>query len=96
MNHSKAVKTVGYIGLGNAGYSMASNLPKHSFRVVVYDIDPDKVQKAAKEWENTTASNGDAKSFQDCDVVVTMLPQGKVVREVILGDRGIATGLKPG
>jgi 3-hydroxyisobutyrate dehydrogenase-like beta-hydroxyacid dehydrogenase len=96
MNHSKAVKTVGYIGLGNAGYSMASNLPKHGFRVVVYDIDPDKVQKAAKEWENTTASNGDPKSFQDCDVVVTMLPQGKVVREVILGDRGIATGLKPG
>jgi 3-hydroxyisobutyrate dehydrogenase-like beta-hydroxyacid dehydrogenase len=96
MNHSKAVKTVGYIGLGNAGYSMASNLPKHGFCVVVYDIDPDKVQKAAKEWENTIASNGDANSFQDCDVVVTMLPQGKVVREVILGVRGIATGLKPG
>jgi 3-hydroxyisobutyrate dehydrogenase-like beta-hydroxyacid dehydrogenase len=96
MNHSKAVKTVGYIGLGNAGFSMASNLPKHGFRVIVYDIDSGKVQKAAKEWENTTASNGDAKSFQDCDVVVTMLPQGKVVREVILGNRGITAGLRSG
>jgi 3-hydroxyisobutyrate dehydrogenase-like beta-hydroxyacid dehydrogenase len=96
MDKYNAVKTVGYIGLGNAGFSMASNLPKHGFRVVVYDIDSAKVQKAATEWDNTTASNGDAESFQDCDVIVTMLPQGKVVREVILGDRGIAKGLKPG
>ncbi|KAJ4362171.1 hypothetical protein N0V95_001519 [Ascochyta clinopodiicola] len=91
----KTVKTVGYIGLGNAGFSMASNLPKNGFKVVVYDIDTDKVQKAAEEWENTTASDGSAESFKDCDMVVTMLPQGKVVREVIVG-KGIAKALRPG
>lgn len=95
-NTVKTVKTVGYVGLGNAGFSMASNLPKQGFHVVVYDIDSAKVEKAAREWENTTASNGDAESFRECDVVVTMLPQGKVVREVVLGDRGIAKKLKPG
>ena len=91
----KAVKTVGYIGLGNAGFSMASNLPKNDFNVVVYDIDIEKVQKAAKEWKNTTASDGSAESFKDCDMIVTMLPQGKVVREVII-DQGIAKVLAPG
>lgn len=91
----KTVKTVGYIGLGNAGFSMASNLPKNGFNVVAFDIDTEKVQKAAKEWENTTASNGSAESFKDCDVIVTMLPQGKVVREVSIG-KGIQKALKPG
>lgn len=89
------VKTVGYIGLGNAGFSMASNLPKNGFNVVVYDIDIEKAQKAAREWENTVASDGSAESFKDCDVIVTMLPQGKVVREVIIG-KGIAKALRPG
>lgn len=87
----KTVKTVGYIGLGNAGFSMASNLPKNDFNVVVFDIDTDKVQKAAREWKNTTASDGSAESFKDCDMIVTMLPQGKVVREVIIG-KGIEKG----
>lgn len=91
----KAVKTIGYIGLGNAGYSMASNLPKSGFYVVVYDIDTARVQKAAKEWENTTASDGSAESFKHCDMIVTMLPQGKVVREVII-EQGIASALRPG
>ena len=90
-----AIKTVGYIGLGNAGFSMASNLPKNGFSVVVYDIDTERVQKAAKEWKNTTASDGSAESFRDCDMIVTMLPQGKVVREVIIG-KGIDKALKPG
>ncbi|KAJ8106062.1 hypothetical protein OPT61_g9788 [Boeremia exigua] len=91
----KAVETVGYIGLGNAGFSMASNLPKKGFNVVVYDIDAEKVQKAAQEWENTAASDGSAESFKDCDMIVTMLPQGKVVREVVIG-KGIAKALRPG
>lgn len=89
------IKTVGYIGLGNAGFSMASNLPKNGFDVVVYDIDAEKVQKAAKEWKKTTASDGSAESFKDCDMIVTMLPQRKVVREVIVG-KGIAKALRPG
>jgi 3-hydroxyisobutyrate dehydrogenase-like beta-hydroxyacid dehydrogenase len=53
MATSKAPRTVspvGYIGLGNAGFPMASNLPKNSFNVVVYDIDTEKAHKAAKEW----------------------------------------------
>lgn len=92
---SKPIRTVGYIGLGNAGFSMASNLPKSGFNVIVYDIITDRVHEAVKQWKNTTASDGSAESFKDCDMIVTMLPQGKVVREVIIG-KGIAKALRPG
>lgn len=89
-------RTVGYIGLGNAGYSMASNLPKAGFHLIVHDADSSKAQKAASEWQNTTASKGEPSAFADCEVIITMLPQGKIVREVLLGSEGIAPALKPG
>lgn len=95
-NGAPAVKSVGYIGLGNAGFSMASNLPRAGYQLVVHDADAAKAEKAAKEWKNTTASNGDPQAFANCEVIVTMLPQGKVVREVLLGKNGIASGLKAG
>ncbi|CAK1360441.1 2-(hydroxymethyl)glutarate dehydrogenase [Cercospora beticola] len=91
-----AVKNVGYIGLGNAGFSMASNLPKAGYHVVVHDVNEAQVQKAVSEWPNTTAANGKAEAFADCEVIVTMLPQGKIVREVLLGKDNFARCLKPG
>lgn len=93
---SSSVKSVGYIGLGNAGFSMASNLPKSGYKLVVHDIDEAKVAKAASEWKNTTAAKGRPEAFADCEVIVTMLPQGKIVREVLLGEGGLARDLKPG
>jgi len=90
------VKSVGYIGLGNAGFSMASNLPKSGYKLVVHDADTTKAQRAASEWQNTTASEGRAEAFADCEVIITMLPHGGIVREVLLGKDGIAQALKPG
>lgn len=75
---------------------MASNLPKQNFKLIVHDADNSKVQRAVSEWKNTSASNGDAEAFKDCDVIVTMLPQGEIVRDVVLGEGGIARGLKDG
>ncbi|KAL2404111.1 hypothetical protein ABEF95_003049 [Exophiala dermatitidis] len=91
-----SVKTVGYIGLGKAGASMASNLPRAGFNLVVRDADPAREQKFAQDNPNTVVAEAGPYGFRDCDVVVTMLPQGKVVREVVLGENGIAKGLKPG
>lgn len=93
---AQSTKYVGYIGLGNAGFSMASNLPKAGYHLVVHDADQSKAEKAAKEWKNTTASGGKAEAFSQCEVIITMLPQGKIVREVLFGQNGIAKGLKEG
>lgn len=96
VNMAPSLKYVGYIGLGNAGFSMASNVPKAGYHLVVHDADQSKVERAAKEWKNTTASGGQAEAFSECEVIVTMLPQGKIVREVLFGNKGIAKGLKAG
>lgn len=94
--NGNAIKNVGYIGLGNAGFSMASNIPKSGYKLIVHDVDTTKVQKAVSEWPNTTASNGQPEAFKDCEVVIAMLPQGKVVRDVLFGKANIASGLRPG
>lgn len=90
------LKSVGYIGLGNAGFSMASNIPKSGYRLVVHDADASRVEKATEEWPNTVASGGKFEGFADCEVIITMLPDGKVVRDVLLGKDNLARMLKPG
>jgi 3-hydroxyisobutyrate dehydrogenase-like beta-hydroxyacid dehydrogenase len=64
--------------------------------MIVRDADHDREQRFAKENPNVTIAEPGPEGFKDCDVVITMLPQGKVVREVVLGENGIARGLKPG
>lgn len=86
--------TVGYIGLGKAGASMASNLPRAGFKLVVRDADPEREKSFAAANPGTTVAEAGPAGLKDVDMLVTMLPQGKVVREVVLGSNGIAQHLK--
>ena len=88
--------SVGWIGLGNAGYPMAACLGKKGYRLLVRDADLTRGIKFVEEYPKCRAVTMAADSFADCDVVVTMLPNGKVVREVVLGDNGIAKHMKAG
>ncbi len=65
----------GFIGLGNMGAPMASNLVAAEHEVVGYDI-----SAAIPEGVGTAASAAEAAAGRD--VVVTMLPDGAVLREV--------------
>lgn len=93
--------TVGYIGLGNAGYPMAACLAKKGYRLVVYDAAMTPATTFVEEFPQCTtlaAVSGavDTSAFSECSVVITMLPNGKIVRDVLLGENGIASSLKPG
>jgi 3-hydroxyisobutyrate dehydrogenase-like beta-hydroxyacid dehydrogenase len=88
--------SVGWIGLGNAGYPMAACLGKKGYRLVVRDADPERGVKFVEEYPKSRVATMTADTFADCDVVVTMLPNGKVVREVVLGENGIAKHMKAG
>jgi 3-hydroxyisobutyrate dehydrogenase-like beta-hydroxyacid dehydrogenase len=88
--------TVGYIGLGNAGYPMAACLAKKGHRLLVRDADPARGIKFVADYPKCRVATSDPDSFQDCDIVFTMLPNGAVVKDVLLGERGIAPHLKPG
>jgi len=77
---------------------MAANIAKAGYSILVHDADTSRVTLFVKEYSSNAkaASSGGGDSFKDVDVLITMLPNGKVVREVLLGENGIAKTLKAG
>jgi 3-hydroxyisobutyrate dehydrogenase len=80
---------VAFVGLGNMGAPMAANLVRAGFDVVGIDADPARATAWASEHGARSAQSlGDV--IADVDVVVTMLPTGAEVGEVLLGAAGSA------
>lgn len=79
--------TIGFVGLGNMGGPMASNLVAAGHTVKVFDLVPDLVAsvKGAQGCESA------ADAAQGVDVFVSMLPAGQHVRGLYIGTDG-----KPG
>ena len=85
---------IAFIGLGNMGLPMAQNLIKAGHQVEGVDVNPaalDKL-KAAGGTSVETAKTAGARA----DVVITMLPAGKQVRDVYLGPNGIIENANAG
>jgi 3-hydroxyisobutyrate dehydrogenase len=78
---------VGFIGIGNMGQPMTRNLLKAGWKVTVYDVDAAKTQRFATESGAAAAASLTALA-KNSDVVITMLPDGHVVRRVALGKEG--------
>jgi 3-hydroxyisobutyrate dehydrogenase len=88
---------VGFVGVGNMGWPMASNLARAGHDVVVYDIDRSRAERFAAEFGARRAASL-AELGQAVDVVVTMLPTGQIVRSVMLEmeQGGLAAALPAG
>jgi 3-hydroxyisobutyrate dehydrogenase len=93
--------TVGWIGIGNMGWPMARNAKKAGIDIAVYDVDQGRMGKFAEEFDAKRAPTLKALAEMS-DVIVTIVPDGKVVRQICLGadkpgegDR-LADGFKPG
>ena len=71
---------IAFIGLGNMGGPMAANLVKGQHQVTAFDLTPAAVAAAVEKGARKAASAAEA--VKDAEIVVTMLPQGKHVREV--------------
>ena len=85
--------TVGFVGLGRMGWPMAANLARAGYPLVVRDADRDVEVRFADELG--AASGREAGAFASAGVVITMLPDGRVVQDAILAD-GIADALGSG
>ncbi|WP_372675103.1 3-hydroxyisobutyrate dehydrogenase, partial [Aquicoccus sp.] len=66
---------IGFIGLGNMGAPMATNLAKAGHEVTGFDT-------AEVTIEGVTMANSAAEAASGQDVVITMLPNGKILRSV--------------
>jgi 3-hydroxyisobutyrate dehydrogenase len=78
---------IGFIGLGNMGGPMAANLIKAGHTVRGYDIVPRALQAFAESGGIPT--QGAREAVADAELVLTMLPMGRHVREVYAGEGGI-------
>ncbi|MFT5450070.1 MAG: 3-hydroxyisobutyrate dehydrogenase [Gammaproteobacteria bacterium] len=84
---------IGFVGLGNMGGHMARNLVKAGHQVKGFDLSEEALNFAAQAGVIAVGSVKEAAS--DVDVVVTMLPVGSNVREVMLED-GVLAAAAPG
>ncbi|MDI1287708.1 MAG: 3-hydroxyisobutyrate dehydrogenase [Reyranella sp.] len=71
---------IAFIGLGNMGGPMAANLAKAQHHVTAFDLSDAAVAAAVEKGAHKAATAADA--VKGAEIVVTMLPAGKHVREV--------------
>ena len=83
---------VGFIGLGVMGAPMAGHLARAGHAVSVYDLAPGAAQRLAESQPGITARTSLREVAAHSDVIVTMLPNGRVVREVVFADDGLLAG----
>lgn len=89
---STARERVGFIGLGVMGAPMAGHLARAGHAVSVYDLAPGAAQRLAESQPGITARASLREVAAHSDVIVTMLPNGRVVREVVFADNGLLAG----
>ncbi|TGD73907.1 3-hydroxyisobutyrate dehydrogenase [Mangrovimicrobium sediminis] len=82
---------VAFIGLGNMGGPMATNLVKAGHAVTVFDLAPAACEQLREAGADVAASAAEAIAGKD--YVISMLPAGKHVAGTYLGDDGLLAKL---
>ena len=84
---------IGFIGLGIMGRPMAKNLLKGGQQVMVSVLNGAVVE----ELRGLGAESGTyVELAKACEIIFTILPTGAIVREVLFGENGVASALRPG
>ncbi len=85
---------IGFIGLGNMGGHMARNLlaADAGYELSVFDVVPELMAAVAGSEPSTSV----AEVSRNRDVIISMLPAGKHVREVYMGDDGVLANAAEG
>jgi len=94
MTLTKEKTTVGFIGLGVMGKSMARNIMQGGYPMHVYTRTREKAEDLLAEgavWEGSVAALA-----AKCDVVFTIVGFPPDVEEVYLGEQGILAHMRPG
>ena len=83
---------VGFIGLGTMGASMAANLQKAGYKLVVHDVRQDSATphlKAGAKWTDSPKAMA-----AQCQVIFTSLPGPPEVEAVAIGSNGLFEGME--
>jgi 3-hydroxyisobutyrate dehydrogenase-like beta-hydroxyacid dehydrogenase len=84
----------GVIGIGDMGSGLALNLIKNGFSTSGVDLLPDRM--SAFTNMGGIAANSPAEVGRHADAVFVMVMNGQEVNDVVLGEDGLLTTMKPG
>ena len=88
------MKNVGFVGLGLMGLHMARNLMNAGYTLFVYNRTAEKCQPLVDE--GATACESPAEVGKNCELVFTCVSDAPDVKEVIMGEKGVAQTLASG
>ena len=80
-------KRIGFIGLGNMGTPMAGNLVRGGHQVMGYDIAAERARQFAQA-SAARATESLAELAAHAEIVITMLPTSREVREALMEAQG--------
>jgi len=84
-------KKIGFIGLGNIGIPMAKNLIKSGYHLQVYNRTLSKIDELDPAYVTKCQTPADAS--EGVHIVITILSDDEVLKEITLGDQGILENL---
>jgi len=85
---------MGFIGLGNMGSRITHRLLEQGYQVIVYDMDPVKMEAIAAHGGIVAKNIRELAS--KADVVLSCLTNDDAVRSVYKGPQGVFAGARPG
>jgi 3-hydroxyisobutyrate dehydrogenase-like beta-hydroxyacid dehydrogenase len=88
-------EVVGFIGLGTMGMPMVRNLSQAGAKVVAYDTRTEAVSEAAA-LPGVEPAASPREVAEQCDVLITCLPNDDAVDAVFRGEEGVAQGAREG
>lgn len=88
------MRRVGIVGLGDMGIGMARNIIKHGLPLTGFDLREDRLDELERAGGERAASCRAVGASSD--VAFVMVLNGDQVKQVVLGEAGLAEGLRPG
>ncbi|AKL14324.1 TPA: sulfolactaldehyde 3-reductase [Kluyvera intermedia] len=85
------MSTIAFLGLGQMGSPMASNLLRKGHSLRVFDLNQQAVNALVEK--GAVAATTPANATLDAEFIITMLPNGDIVRDVLFGEAGVCETL---
>lgn len=91
---TRAAQKIGFIGLGNVGGKLAGSLLRNGFNLTIRDLDTSVAQPFLNDGANWAESP--AQMAEQCDMVITCLPNPMASATVLESKDGLLKGLSAG
>lgn len=85
---------IGFIGIGQMGFSMANRILDAGYELTLYDIRKETIQPLLNK--GAKFSESPKMMAMSCNIIISSLPGPKEVEEIVYGNEGLIHGWKSG